>query len=572
MDLVGSPPHGRGTPAGPRPQARPERLTPARAGNTTLGGGCSRRRGAHPRTGGEHPPERHQRVRVEGSPPHGRGTPVGEPDPEHQQRLTPARAGNTSAARAGRANPWAHPRTGGEHPDPGAAVTCTVGSPPHGRGTHRRGSRHLRPAGLTPARAGNTRSAAGRAGPRRAHPRTGGEHGGLYGRNCAHLGSPPHGRGTRVLHRRRVGRGGLTPARAGNTPPRSPTPCAAWAHPRTGGEHPDVPPTRVTAGGSPPHGRGTRRGARRATSGRGLTPARAGNTFATIPSSRSHMAHPRTGGEHRRSPRPPTAQRGSPPHGRGTRARSAVRGGRGGLTPARAGNTATPRATTPPGRAHPRTGGEHPECHIDRRWTSGSPPHGRGTQTAHRGDPPRQRLTPARAGNTASVGLSGAGCGAHPRTGGEHGCDLPTRGLGPGSPPHGRGTPGPVRPDHHVQGLTPARAGNTRTGNGRPILCKAHPRTGGEHPSDLDPDAASYGSPPHGRGTRRRAGRRGRDRRLTPARAGNTTRGLGPFCWGHGSPPHGRGTPAAHRRHSARERLTPARAGNTPSQGSPAGP
>ena len=209
-------------------------------------------RRAHPRTGGEHGPRVDMSSHFGGSPPHGRGTRVRGREEHDACRLTPARAGNTSASREITAAARAHPRTGGEH-----------------RG---------RPTAAPPAG---------------AHPRTGGEHAGGSDQAVGVVGSPQHGRGTRVVHGRRVGRGGLTPARAGTTAGRPICACCPPAHPRTGGEHSGqrpgarlgehvgVPALVLVVGGSPPHGRGTLHAPRRVRQGPGLTPARAGNTAPT---------------------------------------------------------------------------------------------------------------------------------------------------------------------------------------------------------------------------------------------------------------------------------------------------
>ena len=194
------------------------------------------------------------------------------------ERLTPARAGNTSTASTARGTCPAHPRTGGEHGAGRAAGPGEAGSPPHGRGTPWPVGDLSQCDGLTPARAGNTATTTP-SGPRRwAHPRTGGEHTSATRRNWLPLGSPPHGRGTlHVVEDHEVGPW-LTPARAGNTYPRPSPWTAPRAHPRTGGEHPQVVQGKPHQAGSPPHGRGTP----------GSLPAALG----------SWRAHPRTGGEH----------------------------------------------------------------------------------------------------------------------------------------------------------------------------------------------------------------------------------------------------------------------------------
>ena len=192
-------------------------------------------------------------------------------------------------------------------------------------------------------------------------------------------------------------------------------------------------------------------------------------------------AHPRTGGEHTMRSSAGAARAGSPPHGRGTRVGYRQSAGLPRLTPARAGNTTTPSMTHGIAGAHPRTGGEH-RCYCTFSVPiTGSPPHGRGTHVAGPKRAGTPGLTPARAGNTAYLRMSDAERRAHPRTGGEH--RSPARSmLNPaGSPPHGRGTRRCRRWRGRSRGLTPARAGNTRTPGTRRHERRAHPRTGGEH-------------------------------------------------------------------------------------------
>ncbi len=296
--IPGSPPHGRGTPDGGEGGVRHRGLTPARAGNTGPWPTARAAGRAHPRTGGEHSYTVSRNERPLGSPPHGRGTPRCEGHCRMERRLTPARAGNTATTPTDSASRWAHPRTGGEHVTSTNEVTSPSGSPPHGRGTPGAPLHQSLDDRLTPARAGNTRVVVSHDRLLPAHPRTGGEHGGLSWADGWKAGSPPHGRGTPRHHHTALGSAGLTPARAGNTP-RTATaaPCRS-AHPRTGGEHGRAVQFGIVHVGSPPHGRGTLDGGGGAGQLAGLTPARAGNTSSSAAGSPGRWAHPRTGGEH----------------------------------------------------------------------------------------------------------------------------------------------------------------------------------------------------------------------------------------------------------------------------------
>ena len=376
---LGSPPHGRGTQLDDLPSVEHQRLTPARAGNTPAASVGCRRSWAHPRTGGEHSTAADASGSTSGSPPHGRETQHQCGQRRHDRGLTPARAGNTPLRGLTSGRTGAHPRTGGEHITTAVGVACFVGSPPHGRGTLQGQRPGGDDVGLTPARAGNTSGWTSWAAASRAHPRTGGEH--KLARPLAPpwSGSPPHGRGTLAATAAAGPCLRLTPARAGNT---ARLPCSGPllpAHPRTGGEHVIAPQLVESAMGSPPHGRGTRRAMCRCRTRAGLTPARAGNTTTLPSTSSAWAAHPRTGGEHRSGHASGRRYHGSPPHGRGTLGQG-LRDGLGkGLTPARAGNT--PRTASRPGPrgAHPRTGGEHSLSRCTASSMRGSPPHGRGT-------------------------------------------------------------------------------------------------------------------------------------------------------------------------------------------------
>ena len=112
---------------------------------------------------------------------------------------------------------------------------------------------------------------------------------------------------------------GLIPARAGNTSMRFSFFGVTGAHPRSRGEHIDLPPRPVH--------------------GAGLIPARAGNTDRDREGTEYHRAHPRSRGEHQSWVSPFTGAAGSSPLARGTLDISAAWVVDIGLIPARAGNT-----------------------------------------------------------------------------------------------------------------------------------------------------------------------------------------------------------------------------------------
>ncbi len=151
--------------------------------------------------------------------------------------------------------------------------------------------------------------------------------------------------------------------------------------------------------------------------------------------------------------------------------------------------------------AHPRSRGEHRPARHYRRRAPGSSPLARGTHTRAAARRSPLGLIPARAGNTQYRKRSYRGHGAHPRSRGEHlGIDN-TEFFVEGSSPLARGTPVDAFTAARFAGLIPARAGNTCSRGPTPRLCRAHPRSRGEHGSLRSAFSAFSGSSPLARGT-----------------------------------------------------------------------
>ena len=91
----GSPPHGRGPHPLTDSDLRAYGLTPAWAGTTTSETIGPRTIEAHPRMGGDHQTATYSSVVLPGSPPHGRGPPAGDVPVGGVDGLTPAWAGTT---------------------------------------------------------------------------------------------------------------------------------------------------------------------------------------------------------------------------------------------------------------------------------------------------------------------------------------------------------------------------------------------------------------------------------------------------------------------------------------------
>ena len=142
--------------------------------------------------------------------------------------------------------------------------------------------------------------------------------------------------------------------------------------------------------------RGTRSMRQRRNMNSRITPARAGNTTFFQKGVTCPQDHPRSCGEHSFSMFSLTVLSGSPPLVRGT---PAIKGRNlpcGGITPARAGNTAFYSVDVNAAKDHPRSCGEHLFLLMSRVLYSGSPPLVRGTHVMSALTTSLKRITPAR--------------------------------------------------------------------------------------------------------------------------------------------------------------------------------
>src|SRR5690606_38215323 len=128
-----------------------------------------------------------------------------------------------------------------------------------------------------------------------------------------------HLRGTPVVRNLVCSRGRFIPAPAGNTRTASSRRLMPSVHPRTCGEHAYWGPRGETFDGSSPHLRGTRFGSLFKRFNLRFIPAPAGNTRNDDVFNHAVTVHPRTCGEHHRSPSSSRLRSGSSPHLRGTR-------------------------------------------------------------------------------------------------------------------------------------------------------------------------------------------------------------------------------------------------------------
>ena len=169
--------------------------------------------------------------------------------------------------------------------------------------------------------------------------------------------------------------------------------------------------------------------------------------------------------------------------------------------PARAGTTQQGQSSRQPGRAHPRSRGEHIFFFSKGVTRFGSSPLARGTLGIGTLTHACLRLIPARAGNTATIAIASGSRSAHPRSRREHSAPGLISQVRRGSSPLARGTHDDASLGHAHARLIPARAGNTATRLLTTLSCPAHPRSRGEHASLRGSPQVSTGSSPLARGT-----------------------------------------------------------------------
>ena len=153
---VGSSPHTRGAPAIHVAHAYKNRIIPAYAGSTKLGG-----RRAHP---------------LHGSSPHTRGAPTSKNSSVSLGRIIPAYAGSTTSRSRSTPTSTDHPRIRGEHLSVGDAGGLRQGSSPHTRGAQPRPHRRHTETRIIPAYAGSTGCGCSPRAVFKDHPRIRGEH------------------------------------------------------------------------------------------------------------------------------------------------------------------------------------------------------------------------------------------------------------------------------------------------------------------------------------------------------------------------------------------------------------
>ena len=131
---TGSPPLARGIRLRDTPRRSPSGITPACAGNTRSLMQMADMQRDHPRLRGEYYNCTTKKWFTQGSPPLARGIPHTKPFSVSSSGITPACAGNTSAALRMYGVNWDHPRLRGEYVYDLDGTFYRLGSPPLARG------------------------------------------------------------------------------------------------------------------------------------------------------------------------------------------------------------------------------------------------------------------------------------------------------------------------------------------------------------------------------------------------------------------------------------------------------
>ena len=312
--------------------------------------------------------------------PHTRGAHQSPTKCKRTRRIIPAYAGSTHQTARPPAGSTDHPRIRGEHGWPRHHIQPHPGSSPHTRGAPARNRPDPTGCGIIPAYAGSTGFRGCRPTRARDHPRIRGEHF-MNVRNAAPSpGSSPHTRGAHERHVVIYECGRIIPAYAGSTqrapdlhgPGPGSSPHTRGAHPRP---HPIRHPARII-------------------------PAYAGSTGTAPSDPPSKADHPRIRGEHPLAMKTNLLPMGSSPHTRGAREHAAGVEGPGGIIPAYAGSTPSPRSSKARCWDHPRIRGEHASGCRESSDDRGSSPHTRGALTAFDVSVDLAGIIPAYAGST----------------------------------------------------------------------------------------------------------------------------------------------------------------------------
>ena len=296
------------------------------------------------------------------------------------------------------------------------------------------------------------------------------------------VGSSPRVRGKRGQRLLDGGGVRIIPARAGQTFPHNTRTSWCSDHPRACGANPELEGPRAWYYGSSPRVRGKRLcvvGSR--IPGR-IIPARAGQTSSTSRNRSSRSDHPRACGANVSLLLDVLAEDGSSPRVRGKRAQVGDFERLHRIIPARAGQTFDWLAHVPESPDHPRACGANFDAALPLAPTSGSSPRVRGKPSPCCSGYGRARIIPARAGQTP-YSCSSCSLGTdHPRACGANNAAPPVMPLIFGSSPRVRGKLSGDAQAFDRERIIPARAGQTGS-RAAPKPCRdgSSPRVRGKH-------------------------------------------------------------------------------------------
>ena len=192
-----------------------------------------------------------------------------------------------------------------------------------------------------------------------------------------------------------------------------------------------------------------------------ITPAYAGTTPSTRPSSARRQDHPRLRGNYQPKTLSPFLSKGSPPLTRELRGSAVGRGKGSRITPAYAGTTGVPKKAMLICQDHPRLRGNYPFPPTTRVCASGSPPLTRELLRGGKRRYARMGITPAYAGTTSYNFSSITYSWDHPRLRGNYSHLESLIKTSIGSPPLTRELQNRQRFSQACYRITPAYAGTT---------------------------------------------------------------------------------------------------------------
>ncbi len=290
-------------------------------------------------------------------PPRARGRAFRAPWPEPYAGATPASAGPSHATLGGDLTAPSNPRERGAERHSLEAPVRDEEQPPRARGRAGLRRHRGRDRGATPASAGPRRRR--RLLPRstRSNPRERGAEGTDAPRSITIDEQPPRARG-------RVRRGGTvhigiraTPASAGPRPSHRRSERCGRSNPRERGAESAGQPRPTDRQEQPPRARGRVPRRTRPRQRPGATPASAGPSWGSSPSTRSGGSNPRERGAENTSRRFTSRRPEQPPRARGREPTGWPNTAPQGATPASAGPRNSPTSPTSTRRSNPRERG-----------------------------------------------------------------------------------------------------------------------------------------------------------------------------------------------------------------------